>query len=842
METPVVESSSPPPPSSPLPPPAVAPPVPPPPPSQIDLASLKQQQAVRNKEKKIHIGHINNKPPADGTFTTNFTETEMRDWVQKINTRAQQNKPFPLHVNHITKNPRGEPIRPAGEILWAEIDEETGRTRAACILYDNDPLAEYVKKLMGEVDGIAEEDRWYEFSMGWGFEPVVEDGLTELKDKQLIEVSLCAKGDKEGTRVEKSPSVSFVAANGLRVPERLKPDAHVERKFTYASPHYDAEKMRGKRDLDLECTVDAVENVNSSRKQSAEGYINSLLKNQNRAAGGLDQVTLVQAKYGVVPNPNHHSHLQPRDNSTGRFVTATASAFVVDMDRYNGMTSVGARSGGQVVALGSRNFSYANVKKGMQSANRVAFFPTEKAFNDGCMQVLNNLDYSSATVPAVRPGYNGRTIRAQASASSDMMEVDGNVSSAPVASSSPSVPATPSIDNLQHLQDLAKNYVSEDPKTIEFNKRVADAISKIKSVSGESGVAPERFNSNLTKYKHDPAALATDLSDLKIPNFTPEQLESASPEVRDALMLLKSEKEAEANRRLMERERKSDQERLELQQYIDEHLPAWNAALVKEGKAPIDAQMLLQNLAYSTDTSEKPAQTLKNIVIAAASRHNEMQSEMKGRASVLEELFQQNREKEILIKKMQGELADANKRIKSSSGAIFDNPEDKYRQDAVVPREETERKMAPERAGVQHVTMGRITSQAAADILDKMPRRAKIYAKAYVEGHTLTKEQIEDGATKYAITPEHLLRQTEIFTNEADQYFLKLDGPDMKAKVVYGGFVRDRSKKDLTPLFDFNRSKEEARLETVQGFSQLQSLPGAGLLPPQGSRFFGPVY
>jgi hypothetical protein len=128
-------------------------------------------------------------------------------------------------------------------------------------------------------------------------------------------------------------------------------------------------------------------------------------------------------------------------------------------------------------------------------------------------------------------------------------------------------------------------------------------------------------------------------------------------------------------------------------------------------------------------------------------------------------------------------------------------------------RDESTRKVSKGGLGIQPSAPTKITATAAMETVKNLPPEGKIYIDAYIKAHS-------DPRCRWGITPQHALAQTERFVAEWPRYTVPADecpGTDLKARRVYGEFVRDRMNGDMRPLFDFKGTKEQA-LSRAQEF------------------------
>jgi hypothetical protein len=239
----------------------------------------KRKKQKESLEKKVHIGVINPKGEVNGQVTTYFTQEELLKLCDELPGK-------PVHLSHIIKH-KGEKVRPSGEILHAEVDSETGKLRASFLLYDDDPLGEIAKKLVGESDGVEEGMRTYELSMGYEMDAVTEDGLTTTKNKRVTEVSLCWKGAREGTVLEKSVPLTRYFTKFPTPHPNLR---EVNAKFQFHSPHIPHTHTH--------THTDAYKNIDTKQQR------------------------IQQTKKPTILHRPQQQHIQPRDLKTGRFQEA----------------------------------------------------------------------------------------------------------------------------------------------------------------------------------------------------------------------------------------------------------------------------------------------------------------------------------------------------------------------------------------------------------------------------------------------------------------------------------------------------------------------------------------
>ncbi len=144
----------------------------------------------------IHFGIVNPKGDDDYTSTTYYTKHQLKLLAPLL-------RGFPLHINHVTENERGEPIEPSGMILHGHIHSKTGALWVAFVRFDT-PNGELAGCLLGE-NGILPEDlRMSELSLGYKVMKTMQaDGFMEPTHNSASEVSICWKGARENTEIRK---------------------------------------------------------------------------------------------------------------------------------------------------------------------------------------------------------------------------------------------------------------------------------------------------------------------------------------------------------------------------------------------------------------------------------------------------------------------------------------------------------------------------------------------------------------------------------------------------------------------------------------------------------------
>lgn len=143
------------------------------------------------KHPVIYHGIINPKGEPNSKITTFLNEHQLKTLSKNI-------AGVPIKIGHIHKDSTGKKIDPSGYILSGHVHPKTGELHCLYFLCDT-PNGQIAKKLAGEVEGVPSHLQMQELSIG--NEIVFQKGLPIANI--VNEVSLCWKGARENTKVQK---------------------------------------------------------------------------------------------------------------------------------------------------------------------------------------------------------------------------------------------------------------------------------------------------------------------------------------------------------------------------------------------------------------------------------------------------------------------------------------------------------------------------------------------------------------------------------------------------------------------------------------------------------------
>jgi hypothetical protein len=150
-----------------------------------------------NKEKFLNgtvcFGVLNPKGEPDGKVTTYFTESQLKKLESTISNANAS--PIPVYINHYTKDKDGKPVEPSGQVIFGKVRDDNGKFYVGIIFYDtpNGKLATSFltnKNLpMGEL------------SLGYKVFFKENGKNIDIIGNEATEVSICYRGDREGTKI-----------------------------------------------------------------------------------------------------------------------------------------------------------------------------------------------------------------------------------------------------------------------------------------------------------------------------------------------------------------------------------------------------------------------------------------------------------------------------------------------------------------------------------------------------------------------------------------------------------------------------------------------------------------